>query len=382
MKAGRYVGAGSRWAAGATLVYAPIAAELVAMSPHPLVGRTVLDAGAGTGAVSFVLAVRRARPVATDLWIDMLAWNARARPPCVVADICALPIPAGRVAAAVAAFVLNHLTEPSAGLAELARVIRPGGAVLAAVFSNASRSQARDRVDAVAQDAGWQVPDWYTGLKTTAVPILGTAEAMRAAADVAGLACVLVQERPVDVSGIEPEQLVSYRLGRPCSPADSTASAPAGQGKSHPMPPTRSGPSCSRTGRSWCSWPPACRPDRKPNLRCHSPHVRRGRRAHTRSGAQRRQRRDEICWLRGQSVASCAADSACTWAPRSKHPTGPSRSRSLNGGGTAPPGGPAHWLDQDRAADAAQMNSGRSLAFADLCLSGRPASGRPVYRAP
>jgi len=104
-----------------------------------------VDVGAGTGAVSSALAARRARPVAVDLSIDMLAWNARAGPPCVVADIRALPSAAGRVDASVAAFVLNHLTEPLGGLAELARVTRPGGAVLAAVFSNASRSQARDR---------------------------------------------------------------------------------------------------------------------------------------------------------------------------------------------------------------------------------------------
>ena len=215
VEADYYAGAGRRWALGAMLVYGPIAAELVAMSPHPLAGRTVLDAGAGTGAVSSALTARRAHPVAMDLSIDMLAWNARARPPCVVADIRALPLAAGRVDAAVAAFVLNHLAEPSAGLAELARVTRPGGAVLAAVFSNASRSQARDRVDAVAQDAGWQVPDWYVDLKTNAVPILGTAGAMRAAANAAGLTGMVVQERPVDVGVTEPEQLVSYRLGQP-----------------------------------------------------------------------------------------------------------------------------------------------------------------------
>ena len=51
------------------------------MSPHPLAGRTVLDAGAGTGAVSSALTARRARPVAMDLSVDMLACNARARPP-------------------------------------------------------------------------------------------------------------------------------------------------------------------------------------------------------------------------------------------------------------------------------------------------------------
>jgi hypothetical protein len=62
-----YARSGRRWALGAELVYRPIAAELVAMSPHPLAGRTVLDAGAGTGAVSAALAARHARPVATDL---------------------------------------------------------------------------------------------------------------------------------------------------------------------------------------------------------------------------------------------------------------------------------------------------------------------------
>ena len=215
MTADRYAGAGRRWAHGATLVYGPIAAELVAMSPHPLTGRTVLDAGAGTGAVSAVLVARHAHPIALDLSSDMLAWNARTRPPSVAGDIRALPIRNGSVDDAVAAFVLNHLTEPSAGLAELVRVTRPGGAVLAAVFSNASRSEARDRVDAVAREAGWQVPDWYVELKTTATPILGTASAMGAAARTAGLADIVVTERPVDVGVTEHGQLVSYRLGQP-----------------------------------------------------------------------------------------------------------------------------------------------------------------------
>jgi len=121
-----------------------------------------------------------------DLSFGMLAWDAAARPPDAVADIRALPLAAQSIDDAVAAFVLNHLTVPSAGLAELARVTRPGGAVLAAVFSTTSGDPARDRIDAVAQDAGWQIPAWYTQLKTTAVPILGSATAMAAAARRAG----------------------------------------------------------------------------------------------------------------------------------------------------------------------------------------------------
>ena len=91
MKADHYAGAGSRWPLGATLVYGPIAAELVAMSPHPLAGHT--DADADAGAASSALASQRAHPVAMDLSIDILAWNARARPPGAFAEIRALPLP-------------------------------------------------------------------------------------------------------------------------------------------------------------------------------------------------------------------------------------------------------------------------------------------------
>jgi ubiquinone/menaquinone biosynthesis C-methylase UbiE len=213
VSADHYARAAQRWATGAELVYGPIAAHLVGMSPHPLAGRTVLDAGAGTGAVSRALAARHARPVATDLSWSMLAWDAASRPPGAVADIRALPLAGDSVDDAVAAFVLNHLTDPSSGLAELARVTRPGGAVLAAVFGNTSHSPARDRIDAVARDAGWEVPDWYTALKVTAAPMLGSAAALAAAARAAGLTDIVSDERAVDVAVTTPEQLVSYRLG-------------------------------------------------------------------------------------------------------------------------------------------------------------------------
>ena len=146
----------------------------------------MLDAGAGTGAASRALADQRAKPIVMDLSFGMLAWDAAARPPGAVADIRALPLAAQSVDDAVAAFVLNHLTDPSAGLAELARVPRPGGAVLAPVFSTTSGDPARDRIDTVAQDADWQNPAWYTRLKTTAVPILGSATAMAAARSAGG----------------------------------------------------------------------------------------------------------------------------------------------------------------------------------------------------
>jgi len=215
MTADWYARSGQRWALGAELVYRPIAAEMVAMSPHPLAGRTVLDAGAGTGAATAALRAGGARVLATDLSAAMLGWNAAARPPCAVADIRALPLAAGAVDDCVAAFVLNHLTDPGSGLAELGRVTRPGGAVLAAVFGNDSRSEARDRIDATALAAGWRVPGWYTELKATAVPLLGGSAAMAATARAAGLGDVHAEQREVDTGVTEPAQLVRYRLGHP-----------------------------------------------------------------------------------------------------------------------------------------------------------------------
>jgi ubiquinone/menaquinone biosynthesis C-methylase UbiE len=196
------------------LVYGPIAAELVALCPHPLPGRTVLDAGAGTGAASAALAAAGARIVASDLSWDMLAWEAAARPPCAVADIRFLPFASGSVDDTVAAFVLNHLTDPAAGLAELVRVTRPRGAVLANVYSNASQSDVRDRIDQVAAEAGWRIPQWYLEVKYTTAPLLGTAADMEAAARAAGLVEVVVEERPVDVGITEAGQLVQYRFGQ------------------------------------------------------------------------------------------------------------------------------------------------------------------------
>jgi ubiquinone/menaquinone biosynthesis C-methylase UbiE len=103
--ADRYARSGRRWALGAELVYGPIAAELVAMSPHPLAGRTVMNAGAGTGAASAALRARNAKVLAMDRSAGMLTWNAAARPPYAVADIRALPLAVGSVDDSVAAFV-------------------------------------------------------------------------------------------------------------------------------------------------------------------------------------------------------------------------------------------------------------------------------------
>ena len=214
MSIDHYSGAARRWAEGASLVYGPIARRLIQSSPHALDGRVVLDVGAGTGVASTALRLTGARPVAADLSHDMLAWRGRDRPPAVVADILALPLRSKVVDDTVAAFILNHLVEPAAGIAELIRVNRSGGALLACVFANASRSEVRDAVDEAAQREGWRVPGWYRDIKQRAVPLLGTAEDMERVAKREGLAAVSVDEREVDVGVSEAAQLVDYRLGQ------------------------------------------------------------------------------------------------------------------------------------------------------------------------
>ena len=214
MSVDHYRGAARRWAEGATLVYGPIAHELIASSPHPLAGRVVLDVGAGTGVASRALEQVGARPVAADLSHDMLVWQATSRSPALAADVCALPLGARVVDDTVGAFVLNHLVEPAAGISELTRVCRPGGALLACSFASASASDARDAIDREAQARGWRIPEWYTELKQHTVPLLGTAEDMGRVARRAGLVDVTVDERAVDVGVTEAEQLVDYRLGQ------------------------------------------------------------------------------------------------------------------------------------------------------------------------
>ena len=185
------------------------------MAPHSLVERIVLDAGAGTGLASRALLAAGAQVIATDLSRDMLEWEAPSRPPAVVADIRALPFVSACVDDVVAAFVLNHLTDPGAAIAELVRVCRPGGALLASVLSNDSRSAVRDRIDELAREAGFEVPRWYTEIKAAAAPLLGSAVAMGAALDEAGVGEVMVEERAVDVGITAAGDLVAYRFGQP-----------------------------------------------------------------------------------------------------------------------------------------------------------------------
>ena len=208
-----YAAAGEAWAAGPMLAYLPLARHLVDRCPRPLVDALVLDAGAGTGAASTVLRDRGAIVVAADLQRSMLDGLPSIGVVPVEADLSRMPFRSGSFAVAVAAFVLNHLADPAEGLAELRRVVQPGGFVLASSFS-IHRSSAKDTVDAVAAAFGWQPPPWYLALQARAATV-GTAMQLVDAAQQAGLVEVRVSNTEIDVGLEEPELFARYRLGMP-----------------------------------------------------------------------------------------------------------------------------------------------------------------------
>lgn len=110
--------------------FAAPARDLVRML-DPAAGARVLDVGTGTGvaAAPALAAVGSSGVViGVDASCDMLR-SARdtAAYPLVIARVPHLPFPDGAFDVVMAGFVVSHFTDCVAGLAEMARVCRPGG---------------------------------------------------------------------------------------------------------------------------------------------------------------------------------------------------------------------------------------------------------------
>jgi SAM-dependent methyltransferase len=107
---------------------APIATAIRDFAAQLPTGAAVLDAGAGEAPY---------RPLfehceyLTQDWSETVHPGGRVAD--VVADLQSLPLPADRFDAVVLTEVLEHIRRPEAALAELARVLRPGGQLLVTV---------------------------------------------------------------------------------------------------------------------------------------------------------------------------------------------------------------------------------------------------------
>jgi demethylmenaquinone methyltransferase/2-methoxy-6-polyprenyl-1,4-benzoquinol methylase len=91
-------------------------------------GAQVLDLACGTGDLCNDVATAGLRPAGFDLSYGMLA-SARTTAPLVQADALALPVPDGGTDGITCGFALRNLAALEPFLAELARVVRPGGRI-------------------------------------------------------------------------------------------------------------------------------------------------------------------------------------------------------------------------------------------------------------
>ncbi len=97
-------------------------------------GARVLDVAAGTGLITRLLEARGFEVVALDLSGEMLSGARRRGATTVLAAAEALPFPDATFDGLTFGYLLRYVTEPLKTMRELARVVRPGGAIAMVEF--------------------------------------------------------------------------------------------------------------------------------------------------------------------------------------------------------------------------------------------------------
>jgi malonyl-CoA O-methyltransferase len=159
-------------------------------------GKTVLDAGCGTGRYLGALQAVGARPIGLDLSAAMLD-RARALSPRVArGSICALPLDSMSVDVIVCGLALGDVPDLELALAEMARVLRPGGCLVYSV------------VHPVGARAGWSRTFDAGGRRMAIDGYWHSPDEHRQAAAAAGLAIAAWQEPVLPEAPEHPAVLV------------------------------------------------------------------------------------------------------------------------------------------------------------------------------
>jgi SAM-dependent methyltransferase len=206
---------GPAWAAGPQVIYDRLAAAALGNLPAILAGLRAVDVGAGTGAATRELLRRGATVLAVDRSPAMLAEltrQTRGKVPTMIGDIRRLAINDDTYDVAVAAFVINHLADPGAGVKELCRITRAGGRVVATTFG-VDDHLIKAAVDEVLVRHGFVHPEWYRTVKDERMPLTATPAALATVGERAGLRDVIVREIDVDLGDLRVTDAIGYRLG-------------------------------------------------------------------------------------------------------------------------------------------------------------------------
>ncbi len=134
----------------------------------PLAGRDVLDVGCGDGTYALAAARAGARVTAVDRSAATVeaarrnAADAHVALELRVAEALELPFPAERFDVVLAVTVLCFVAEPQRAVAEMARVLRPGGVLVLGELGRWSMWAAWRRLRAWAGSRTWQAARFWT----------------------------------------------------------------------------------------------------------------------------------------------------------------------------------------------------------------------------
>jgi ubiquinone/menaquinone biosynthesis C-methylase UbiE len=138
----------------------PAGERLIAHLPLSSTTKHVIDIGTGAGAL--LPAIHRSAPSAVIVGVDrsqgmLRLAKAKHSSPLALMDVQTLALPANRFEVAVVAFILFHLPSPHRCLAEVNRVLQPGGAVGTVTWGSEKQPLASTAWDEELQAAGAEV---------------------------------------------------------------------------------------------------------------------------------------------------------------------------------------------------------------------------------